>query len=98
MLCGDQIHVCLNQRYAFRKMLYATNWLLWLTSGCNGTRIVQSGSGSDSDSESRRQNEEIIPVHRLTQTVLADPPEPATTMRTSTDNQRDILCADWSDL
>ena len=47
-----------------------------------GTRTVQAGSGSDS--ESRRQKEEMIPVNRLTQTVWAEPPEPATTIRTAT--------------
>jgi hypothetical protein len=37
-----------------------------------GTPIAQANSGSDS--ESRRQNEETIPVNRLTATVWAEPP------------------------
>ena len=44
-----------------------------------GTRILQADSGSDS--ESRHQNDEIIPVNRLTPTVWVYPPEPATTIR-----------------
>ena len=36
----------------------------------------------------RNYNEEIIPVNRLTPTVFTDPPEPATTIRTSTGKQR----------
>ena len=47
---------------------------------------MQADSGSDS--EIRRQDEEIIPVNRLTPTVWADLPEPATTIRTFTVKQR----------
>ena len=50
--------------------------------------IVQTGSRSDSDSESRRQDEEMTPVKRLTPTVWTDPPEPATTIRTCTVKQK----------
>ena len=57
--------------------------------GCKGTCIVQADSVSDSDS--RNKNEEIIPVNRLTQTVCADPPLPATTVRTRTVKQRTFL-------
>jgi hypothetical protein len=53
-----------------------------------GTRTVQADSGSESNSESRNENEEIIPVNRLTPTVCTDPPKPATTTRTCTVKQR----------
>ena len=39
------------------------------------TRIVRADSGSGN----RRQNEEMIPVNRLTPTVWADPSQHATT-------------------
>ena len=48
---------------------------------------MQAGSGSDSDSECWNENEEIIPVNRLTPTVCTDQPEPATTIRTCTVKQ-----------
>ena len=45
---------------------------------------MQADSAADSDSDSWRQNEEMIPVNRLTPVVLADTPEPATIIRTYT--------------
>ena len=45
---------------------------------------MQADSAADSDSDSWRQNEEMIPVNRLTPVVLADTLEPATIIRTYT--------------
>ena len=64
---------------------------------CKGTRIVQADSGSDSDSESRNNNEEIIPVNRLTPTVCTDLPEPATTIRTCSVKQRTFYALTGAD-
>jgi hypothetical protein len=64
---------------------------------CMGMRIVQADSVSDSDSESRNNNEEIIPVNRLNQTVCTDRPAPATTIPTRTVKQRTFFAPTGDD-